>query len=140
MGVMRAVPGAHCPLLMTDDTTMAMACCLRRQLILLLSLIIACFGLSPLSVVLYSTAGSGGRRQISSCADQGSTTKAYSWIDRVYQLIEYRDLHGDTLVPKRHADNPALGNWVNKQRQEYKKGSLTGENQFEAFETPSENS
>jgi hypothetical protein len=44
-----------------------------------------------------------------------------SWMDRVQQLQEYCASHGHTLVPKRYKANPALGNWVNKQRQSYRK-------------------
>lgn len=44
-----------------------------------------------------------------------------TWIDRANELIEYRNKYGDTLVPKRYAENPALGNWVNKQRAQYQK-------------------
>jgi hypothetical protein len=44
-----------------------------------------------------------------------------SWMDRVQELQEYRSTHGNTLVPKRYKENPALGNWVNKQRQSYRK-------------------
>jgi hypothetical protein len=55
-----------------------------------------------------------------------STSKATprnraSWMDRVHQLQEYCATHGNTLVPKRYKANPALGNWVNKQRQSYRK-------------------
>lgn len=44
-----------------------------------------------------------------------------SWMDRVEQLQEYAAIHRHTLVPKRYKANPALGNWVNKQRQSYRK-------------------
>jgi len=43
------------------------------------------------------------------------------WEGRVRQLVEYREEHGHTLVPRRYPENPALGNWVNKQRQLYRK-------------------
>mmetsp|Transcript_37226 Transcript_37226/g.90420 ORF Transcript_37226/g.90420 Transcript_37226/m.90420 type:complete len:329 (+) Transcript_37226:51-1037(+) len=54
--------------------------------------------------------------------------RSYSWIDRVYQLQEYKETYGDTCVPKRFPNNPSLGNWVNKQRVQYRK--------FLANETP----
>jgi len=47
--------------------------------------------------------------------------RSYSWIDRVYQLQDYKETYGDTSVPKRFPDNPSLGNWVNKQRVQYRK-------------------
>jgi hypothetical protein len=43
------------------------------------------------------------------------------WMDRVQQLHDYSCVHGTTLVPKRYKANPPLGNWVNKQRQVYRK-------------------
>jgi Helicase associated domain len=42
------------------------------------------------------------------------------WMERYRQLKEFREQHGHTLVPKRFKDNPPLGNWVNKQRQQYR--------------------
>lgn len=47
--------------------------------------------------------------------------KRATWFDRYNELREYRNRHDNTLVPKRYADNPALGNWVNKQRQQYRR-------------------
>ena len=44
-----------------------------------------------------------------------------TWWKRMEELADYRNKHGDTLVPKRYPDNPALGNFVNKQRQNYRK-------------------
>jgi hypothetical protein len=49
------------------------------------------------------------------------TRNRASWMDRVQQLQEYSATHGNTLVPKRYKKNPTLGNWVNKQRQNYRK-------------------
>ena len=57
-------------------------------------------------------------------AAAAATTRASwtaTWMDRANQLREYRLQHGNTLVPKRYKANPALGNWVNKQRQHYRK-------------------
>jgi len=45
----------------------------------------------------------------------------YSWFDRIDQLRKYKEVHGDCLVPKRYKENTSLGNWVNKQRQHYRK-------------------
>ena len=42
------------------------------------------------------------------------------WLERARQLYEFQQQHGHTLVPKRYKANPALGNWVNKQRQQYR--------------------
>ena len=43
------------------------------------------------------------------------------WMARARQLHDFAQQHGHTLVPKRYNENPALGNWVNKQRQEYRR-------------------
>ena len=43
-----------------------------------------------------------------------------AFYNRLVELREYKSLHNDTLVPKRYPKNPKLGNWVNKQRQEYR--------------------
>jgi hypothetical protein len=43
------------------------------------------------------------------------------WTGRFQQLLAYKEQHGDTLVPRRYPDNPQLGHWVEKQRQQYKK-------------------
>jgi Helicase associated domain len=42
------------------------------------------------------------------------------WIERARQLYEFQQQHGHSLVPRRCKENPALGNWVNKQRQQYR--------------------
>mmetsp|Transcript_82067 Transcript_82067/g.237944 ORF Transcript_82067/g.237944 Transcript_82067/m.237944 type:complete len:431 (-) Transcript_82067:912-2204(-) len=44
-----------------------------------------------------------------------------SWTDRVHELIQYKEEHGNTLVPKRYPSNQGLANWVSKQRQLYRK-------------------
>lgn len=46
-----------------------------------------------------------------------------SWVDRLQELAEYRQEHGHTMVPRRYKKNPALGNWVSKQRQQYRRFS-----------------
>jgi len=35
-------------------------------------------------------------------------------------LIEYKDIHGDCLVPNRYKPLPALGAWVSTQRRHYR--------------------
>eukprot|EP00957_Ditylum_brightwellii_P162067 12338723-Ditylum_brightwellii.AAC.1 len=44
-----------------------------------------------------------------------------AWMDRYQELVQYKHEHGDCLVPREYASNPALGLWVNKQRQEYQR-------------------
>ena len=51
---------------------------------------------------------------------------------RYIELQVYKHLHGDCMVPKRYKNNPSLGNWVNKQRQNYRrflKGEKTSMNE-----------
>jgi len=43
------------------------------------------------------------------------------WEDMLQQLKQYKDEHGDTLVPQRYTDNPQLGIWVSNQRSIYKR-------------------
>ena len=39
-----------------------------------------------------------------------------SWNDRYNQLVEYKNEHGNCLVPARYPKNQALGTWVVNQR------------------------
>lgn len=39
---------------------------------------------------------------------------------RVSQLLEFEKQHGHLRVPRRYKEDPGLGNWVNKQRQQYR--------------------
>ncbi|KAL3766761.1 hypothetical protein ACHAWO_005159 [Cyclotella atomus] len=50
-----------------------------------------------------------------------------AFAQKIIELAEYKEKFGDCLVPKRYQDNPSLGNFVNKQRQLYRK-YLEGEN------------
>lgn len=56
-----------------------------------------------------------------------------AFIDKLLDLQIYINEHGNTLVPKRYAKNPSLGNWVNKTRQmyrKYKQGEASSMNQM----------
>ncbi|KAL7537339.1 hypothetical protein ACHAXR_007749 [Thalassiosira sp. AJA248-18] len=44
-----------------------------------------------------------------------------SFAQKLSELEEYQRKNGHCLVPKRYEINPSLGNWVNKQRQNYRK-------------------
>jgi hypothetical protein len=96
------------------------------RLALLLALLLSgSLGFCPLSIILNSKASTdmSSRGPIAPASKTSGcpTTSRQPFTDRVHQLIEYRNQYGDTLVPKRYAENPVLGNWVNKQRQQYKK-------------------
>ena len=48
--------------------------------------------------------------------------------DMFDELQEYKDEHGNTNVPRNHAQNNLkLGRWVDNQRTQYKKGKLDSE-------------
>ena len=53
-----------------------------------------------------------------------SSYTTVSWTRRYEQLVAYKEEHGDCLVPQKWAGNPALGKWVDSQRQAYKQGRL----------------
>jgi hypothetical protein len=42
------------------------------------------------------------------------------WYERLNDLWDYKEKHGDCIVPQKHSPNPSLGIWVNKQRMEKK--------------------
>jgi hypothetical protein len=50
-----------------------------------------------------------------------------AFAQKMFELEDFQRKHGHCLVPKRYQSNPSLGNWVNKQRQNYRK-FLMGEN------------
>lgn len=55
------------------------------------------------------------------------------WHKMLGELSDYREEHGDSLVPMEYDINPKLGTWIDTQRQQYKyfqnkeKSSLTTE-------------
>jgi len=53
-------------------------------------------------------------------------TLCKKWASMFQLLIEYKDQHGNTLVPKRYNNNPQLGNWVQNQRRLHTKKELLG--------------
>ena len=58
----------------------------------------------------------------------GSKRDDEGWMRMFEQLMEYKEQHGDCLVPNKYEDNPKLGRWVATQRQLYqntKKGKTT---------------
>lgn len=48
-------------------------------------------------------------------------THEATWMERLRQLEDYKNRHGDCLVPTHWGVNPKLGTWVNHQRRQYKK-------------------
>jgi hypothetical protein len=48
-------------------------------------------------------------------------THEATWLDRLRQLKDYKERHGDCLVPTHWGVNPKLGTWVNHQRHQYKR-------------------
>jgi hypothetical protein len=49
-----------------------------------------------------------------------------TFAQKIFELEEFQRTNGHCLVPKRYQSNPSLGNWVNKQRQNYRR-HLMGE-------------
>jgi hypothetical protein len=49
------------------------------------------------------------------------------WLERYDELIQYKEEHGDTIVPAKYVGNPTLGNWVARQRVNYKADKLSPE-------------
>jgi hypothetical protein len=52
---------------------------------------------------------------------------ADQWQMRFGELLQYKEKHGNTLVPSEYGENPSLGKWVNNQRTAYKDGNLSEE-------------
>ena len=50
-----------------------------------------------------------------------------AFAQKLFELEEFQQENGHCLVPKRFQNNPSLGNWVNKQRQNYRR-HMMGEN------------
>jgi len=51
--------------------------------------------------------------------------KRVPWESMFQLLLEYKNQHGDTLVPLSYDKNPALGSWVTQQRQRHAKKQLS---------------
>ena len=43
------------------------------------------------------------------------------WKQQFNELVKYKEKHGDCLVPQKYKNSVKLGNWVKRQRREYKK-------------------
>ena len=50
-----------------------------------------------------------------------------AWKGRLQQLLEFKESHGHCLVPLRYKKIPALGRWVNRQREKRNKDTLSDE-------------
>ena len=50
-----------------------------------------------------------------------------SWEGRLEELKQYKEKYGNCNIPQRYKDDPKLGQWVDRQRQAYKKGKLSSE-------------
>ena len=51
---------------------------------------------------------------------QRATPTRVAWEDRLAMLKEYKDKHGDLLIPIRFKENPSLGKFVHNTREQYK--------------------
>lgn len=95
-----------------------------------------CHGLVPHQYITkkrYTTIHSSRTRILAATTTDGTNT-ATTIVDeqltkqlgsafarKLVELEEYKEKHGDCLVPRRYEENPSLGNFVNKQRQSYRK-------------------
>lgn len=43
-----------------------------------------------------------------------------TWDTKFAQLKEYKELHGDCLIPTKYSKDLALGRWVSTQREQYR--------------------
>uniref|UniRef100_UPI0040560203 Helicase associated domain protein n=1 Tax=Candidatus Electronema sp. TaxID=2698783 RepID=UPI0040560203 len=57
--------------------------------------------------------------------DLGGVKPTELWGLRYSQLIEFKQQHGHCKVPHNFSENPQLGKWVSKQRQQRKQNKLT---------------
>eukprot|EP00536_Pseudo-nitzschia_multiseries_P016038 jgi/Psemu1/312710/fgenesh1_kg.1005_\ len=46
--------------------------------------------------------------------------QAENWTEKFESLLEFREKHGHCLVPNCHPQNPALAQWIKRQRYQYK--------------------
>jgi hypothetical protein len=46
--------------------------------------------------------------------------KDSKWLSTLEELNEYKQIHGDCIVPRGYAENPRLASWVAEQRKQYK--------------------
>jgi hypothetical protein len=59
-----------------------------------------------------------------------------AFTQKLIELQDYKMKHGNCLVPRRYEENPSLGNFVNKQRQSYRKfllGEKSSMNEVSCF-------
>lgn len=48
-------------------------------------------------------------------------THEATWLERLRELKEYKNTHGNCAVPTNYTANPKLGTWVHHQRRQYKR-------------------
>ena len=57
--------------------------------------------------------------------NEGNVVDNEQWMNMFQILVEYKKKeHTNTMVPKRHVEDPKLGEWVSKQRCHYKNDKL----------------
>lgn len=60
---------------------------------------------------------------------QYSQTKKKDFEYRFKELLEYKEEHGDLMIPHKFPKNPSLGTWVDTQRRRYRKFIATQKEQ-----------
>lgn len=101
---------------LTEEETAAMACCVGEEIT---------FRLTEerrkrLEEVGFVWSAREGEKGID-VARVTRNTYDDQWDNMFEKLKEYKQTHGDCLVPKRYKDNPKLGTWVDTQRVQFKK-------------------
>jgi hypothetical protein len=59
-------------------------------------------------------------QQLDELGFEWGTTQESAWEERLVELKGFRAAHGLCLVPQTYVPNPSLGEWVHKQRTQYK--------------------
>ena len=52
-----------------------------------------------------------------------------TWEERFADLLKFRNAHGNCDVPTKCPNDPQLGPWVHRQRQDKRRGKLTPEHE-----------
>jgi hypothetical protein len=76
--------------------------------------------LAPAALTQTQTRRGPTEREIAEATTPRGKAALQVWYERLNDLWDYKEKHGDCIVPQKHLPNPSLGIWVNKQRMEKK--------------------
>lgn len=66
-----------------------------------------------------STSGAASIPKVRTESSEEIRHRAEAWDKKIQQLLEFKALHGHTLVPQSYPENKVLGRWVSRQREYY---------------------